>query len=268
MDPKDYYHILGIETDAGPDRIKAAFRELAFQYHPDRNEKNPDASEKMKKINEAYAVLSNPAKRREYDSLRQQYGSTAYHRFREGYSEQDIFNGSDIHQVFEEMAKAFGFRGYHDIFREFYGNGYQTFQIKRPGIFMGGFIFSGSLGGRKKGQEQLSAGSNPLGRLVQGIFQKAIGIKPVEKGKDTHDVIALDEAAARQGGPYAYFHKKRSKKLMVKLPRNVRTGQKIRLAGMGDPGKGGGEPGDLYLQIHIKRPLLERIRKYISKKSG
>lgn len=268
MDTKDYYRILGVKTDAGPAGIKSAYRELAFQYHPDRNEKNPAAAEKMKQINEAYAVLSHAEKRREYDRMRQQYGSAAYQQFRQGYSEQDIFSGSDIHQVFEEMAKAFGFRGYHDIFREFYGQGYRTFQVKRPGIFMGGFIFSGSLGGSKKGQEQLAAGTNPLGRLVQGIFQKAIGIKPVKKGKDTQDVIALDEAAARQGGPYAYFHKKQSKKLIVKLPRNVRAGQKIRLAGMGDPGKGGGEPGDLYLQVQIKRPLLARIKKYVTGKRG
>jgi len=259
---------LGVNTDAKPAGIKAAYRELAFRYHPDRNEKNPAAAEKMKQINEAYAVLSNAEKRSEYDRMRQQYGSAAYQQFRQGYSEQDIFSGSDIHQVFEEMAKAFGFRGYHDIFREFYGQGYQTFQIKRPGIFMGGFVFSGSLGGRKRRQEQLSAGNGPLGRLVQGIFQKAIGAKPAEKGKDMHDVIALDEAAARRGGPYAYFHKKRSKKLIVNLPGNVRAGQKIRLAGMGDSGKGGGEPGDLYLKVQIKRPLLARIKRYVSRKSG
>jgi DnaJ-class molecular chaperone len=267
MNPKDYYTILGIETDAGFDRIKAAYRELAFQYHPDRNEKNPNASEKMKAINEAYAVLSNPAKRREYDELRRQYGSTAHHRFREGHSQQDIFNGSDIHQVFEEMARAFGFRGYHDIFKHVYGKDYRTFKFKGPGVVMGGFVFSGSFGRAKNPQGQLPAGGGLLGRLLQNMFQKTIGMRPVEKGKDLHDVIQLDEASARQGGAYAYFHKKQSKKLVVKLPRNVREGQKIRLAGMGEAGKGGGGFGDLYLQVHIKRPLLERVKRYISKKS-
>ena len=268
MDSKDYYRILGIETDAGSDKIKAAYRELAFQYHPDRNEKNPDASEKMKQLNEAYAVLSNPMKRREYDSLRQQYGSAAYQRFRQGYSQQDIFNGSDVHQVFEEMAKSFGFRGYEDIFKEFYGNGYRTFKFKGPGVVMGGFVFSGSFGRGKNRQGQLPGSGGLFGKLIQNFFQKAIGMKPMEKGKDIHEVIQLDEASARQGGPYAYFHKNQSKKLVVTLPRGVRAGQKIRLTGMGEAGKGGGEPGDLYLKIHIKRPLLERIKGYITKKGG
>lgn len=265
MSQEDYYDILGVAADAGPDVIKSAYRNLAFQFHPDRNEKDPAAAEKMKQINEAYAVLSNPSKRREYDGLRQQFGSGAYRRFRQDYSEQDIFNGSDIHQVFEEMAKAFGFRGYHDIFREFYGKGYRTFEFKRPGVFMGGFIFSGGLGRTKGRSGQLPAGGGALGKLVQSVFQKALGMQPAAKGKDLHDVIHLDEAAARKGGPYAYFHKKRSKKLVVKLPQGVRDGQKIRLTGMGESGKGGGEPGDLYLQVHIRRPLLERIKRFLPK---
>jgi DnaJ-class molecular chaperone len=263
MDSTDYYRILGVPSDADPEKIKTAYRELAFQYHPDRNEKNPDASEKMKQLNEAYAVLSNPAKRREYDSLRQQYGSAAYQRFRQGYSEKDIFSGSDIHQVFEEMAKSFGFRGYQDIFKEFYGDGYRTFKFKGPGVFMGGFFFSGSFGRGKIQPAQLGGIGGPFGKLVQNFFQKAIGMKPIEKGKDIQDVIHLDEASAQKGGPYAYFHRKLSKKLVVKVPPGVRTGQKIRLAGMGEDGKGGGEPGDLYLKVNIKRPLLQRIKRYL-----
>jgi DnaJ-class molecular chaperone len=263
MESNDYYRMLGVDSDAPPDRIKAAYRELAFQHHPDRNEKNPDAAEKMKQINEAYAVLSNPEKRRDYDRLRKQYGSAAYNRFRQGYSDQDIFNGSDIHQVFEEMAKSFGFRGYQDVFKEFYGEGYRTFRFKGPGVFVGGFFFSGFPGGGRRRQGQLAGNRGPLPGLIQKFFQKAIGLKPVTKGKDIQDVITLDEASAQQGGPYAYFHKKKSKKLVVKVPSGVRDGQKIRLAGMGEAGTGGGQAGDLYLRVHIKRPLLERIRRYL-----
>ena len=122
----DYYQTLGVPPNADPKKIKLAYRELAFQYHPDRNKENPAAAEKMKRLNEAYAVLSHVQKRREYDTLRREFGSSARHRFRQNYTEKDIFSGSDIHRILEEMAKSFGFRGYHDIFREFYGKGYQT----------------------------------------------------------------------------------------------------------------------------------------------
>ena len=101
----DYYQILGVGGHSTQQQIKDAYRKLALQYHPDRNKGNPGAAEKMKKINEAYAVLSDPGKRREYDALRQQYGSFAYDRFRQGYSEQDIFRGSDINQIFEDRVR-------------------------------------------------------------------------------------------------------------------------------------------------------------------
>ena len=146
MDSKDYYQILGIEKDAAP-QVKSAFRDLAFKYHPDRNTDSSDAVEKMKSVNEAYAVLSNPEKKKEYDALRQQYGSSAYSQFRKSYTEQDIFQGSDIHQVFEEMAKTFGVRGFDEIFKQFEGQGYRRFEAKRPGVYIKGFVFSGWLGG-------------------------------------------------------------------------------------------------------------------------
>ena len=70
MEQKDYYKILGIEKNATDQQIKNVYRRLAFKYHPDRNILNSEAVEKMKSVNEAYAVLSNPKKRSEYDLLR------------------------------------------------------------------------------------------------------------------------------------------------------------------------------------------------------
>ncbi|MBW1675503.1 MAG: DnaJ domain-containing protein [Deltaproteobacteria bacterium] len=110
MHQEDYCRILGVEPHASAEQIKEAYRRLAFKYHSDRNKANPEASEKMKAINEAYAVLSNPAKRRQYEALRHQFGSSAYSQFRRSYSEKDIFRGSDIKDILEEMAKVFGFR--------------------------------------------------------------------------------------------------------------------------------------------------------------
>jgi DnaJ-class molecular chaperone len=260
----DYYEILGITTDTEAREIKQAYRDLAFKYHPDRNKDTPEAAEKMKQLNEAYAVLSHAQKRREYDSLRQTFGSSARHQFRQSYSEQDIFSGSDIHRILEEMATSFGFRGYHDIFREFYGKGYQSFEIKRSGFFMKGFIFSGTLGRRPGQTGRLPFAKRPFMRLAHEVFEKLSGMTSQEKGKNLYEVIRIDTAFAQHGGPYAYSHQKRSKKLVVTIPHGVRDGQKIRLTGMGEIGKGGGAPGDLYLKIRVKKPLLERIKQLIS----
>ena len=106
MERKEYYEILGVTRDASFQSIKEAYRRLAFEYHPDRNPGNAWAVERMKEINEAYAVLSDDDKRGRYDRLRQEYGSSAHDRFRRDYSDNDIFRGSDINQVFEEMARA------------------------------------------------------------------------------------------------------------------------------------------------------------------
>src|SRR4030042_1908728 len=142
MGQRDYYEIVDLDRNASPHKIKEAYRKLAFQYHPDRNKNNPAALEKMKEINEAYAVLSDPEKRRRYDAMSHEYGSSDYDRFRQTYSDQDIFRGSDINQVFQEMARAFGFRGFEEIFRESYGQGYQHYEFWRPGVF-GRVIFYG-----------------------------------------------------------------------------------------------------------------------------
>jgi len=263
MPQRDYYQILGVKKDAGPKEIKEAYRQLAFKYHPDRNKENPESSEEMKSVNEAYAVLSDTAKRHEYDTLRQRFGSSAHHQFRSNYSEQDIFSGSDINHVFEEMAKVFGFRGVDDIFREFYGKEYRTFQFKRPGIFAGGFIFTGPFKRGEYGQSMLPP-SGKLGKLSRFLLKQISGFEMAKNGKDVDDVIRLTPEQALKGGPYAYFLRKKSKKLVVKIPPGVREGQRIRLSGMGEDGKGGGTSGDLYLKVQIKRPLIQKIKKSIT----
>ncbi|MCU0602154.1 MAG: DnaJ domain-containing protein [Desulfobacterales bacterium] len=96
MSSDDYYAALGVSQDASTRQIKAAYRKLAFQHHPDRNRDNPKSSETMKRINEAYAVLSSPVKRREYDELRRQFGSAAYSRYQSVHSQQDIYNSGSF----------------------------------------------------------------------------------------------------------------------------------------------------------------------------
>ncbi|HOP36451.1 MAG TPA: DnaJ domain-containing protein, partial [Syntrophales bacterium] len=124
----DYYRILGVEKNAGPDEIKKAYRKLALRYHPDKNPGNREAEEKFKKINEAYAVLSDPEKRDQYN----RFGSEAFSR---RFSQQDIFRNFDLNRVFSEMGLGgFGRRfstrrgagqadPFGDLFSDFMGGG-------------------------------------------------------------------------------------------------------------------------------------------------
>ena len=264
MSQNDYYQILEIDQKAGPRQIKDTYRKLAFKYHPDRNRKNPEAAEKMKQVNEAYAVLSDPVKRREYDAMRQQFGSSAYSQFRQNYSEQDIFSGSDVNQILEQMARAFGLRGFDEIFKEFYGKGYQHYEFRKPGFFAKSYYFTGARQGR---------GLNPsgfplqgsIGKLTRFFLKQFSGIELPEDGTDLNDTIRLSPEFARQGGPYAYYLREKDKKLVVKIPSGIKHNQQIRLAGMGKDGKGGGKAGDLYLKVRIRKPLLQRLQDFAAK---
>jgi DnaJ-class molecular chaperone len=262
---KDYYEILGVDGDTPLEKIKEAYRGLAFQYHPDRNQGDPLAVERMKELNEAYAVLSDAEKRATYDQVRRTYGSSSAHdHFRQSYSEQDIFRGSDINKVFEEMAKAFGFRSFDEVFQAAYGQGYRTFEFTRPGVF-GKFIIFGSpfsMGRRPEIPSQAGKGGL-LGKAVGYLFKKALGLNEDRGGKDLYDYITLDRAKALSGGKVKYLDSKRGRELMVNVPPNLREGQKIRLKGMGSPGRNGGTPGDLYLSVDIKKPLLEKVRAFL-----
>ena len=99
-----------------------------------------------------------------------------------------------------------------------------------------------------------------LGRFSRFLLEKVTGIQIPQRGADIHDVIQISGELARQGGPYAYFLRKRNKKLVVKIPAGIREGQRIRLAGMGESGKAEGPAGDLLLRVKIKKPLLSRLK--------
>jgi len=271
---KDYYHVLGVEKGVPAEKIKEAYRKLAFQYHPDRNRENPSAVEKMKEINEAYAVLSDPKKRRDYDTFHDQYGAYGYDRFKQRYSEQDIFRGSDINQIFEEMTRAFGFRSFEEVFRESYGQGYHPFEFQRPGVSGRGFIFFGPGFRRRRdsiprtNRQEIPFSSDifpgTLGKVVRYLLKKTFNIAEPKRGRDLEDVIYLDPQQAFEGGKGKYFHRKRSKELIVNIPPGMKDGQKIRLKGMGEPGKDSGESGNLYLKVKIKKPLLQRMKELFS----
>jgi curved DNA-binding protein CbpA len=270
MNHKDYYQILGIDKTASSEEIKTAYRRLAFQYHPDRNAGDAAATEKMKEINEAYATLSSPEKRREYDSFRDVYGSSAYDRFRQAHSEQDIFSGSDIGKIFDEFARMFGFRGADDILREFYGPGFRVFESQGPGYYSKGFVFTGSpqtgyAGEGKQDYPHQGSAMPPLpgvaSKAMKFILEKTLGIQLPEKGKNWEDTITLTPQQAEEGVEVEYPYKKwgKPKNLMVKIPAGIQNGRRMKLSGMGGAGKAGAASGDLYLKIKIRKPLSQKM---------
>ncbi|HWP92461.1 MAG TPA: DnaJ domain-containing protein [Thermodesulfobacteriota bacterium] len=274
MQQKDYYKILGVDSKASQKQIKEAYRKLAFEYHPDRNNNRKSASDRMKEINEAYSVLSDPYKRKQYDALYTQYGSSGYDRFRQTYNEDDIFRGSDINRIFDEFAKKFGFRNADEIFRDLYGSKSQTFEFRGPGFSVRGFFVFDSAG-RPRVRQRADGASGSLkspifsgvvGKLAEYALKKITGIKIPEKGTNMYDVIHITPQQARRGVEliYSYRNNGKQKELAVKIPPGIKDGQKLRLKGLGSPGKDGGEPGDLYIKVKVGDSLSTKVKSFLN----
>jgi curved DNA-binding protein len=152
MSQQDYYEMLEVSSEASPAEIKRAYRRLALQTHPDRNRNDPRAEERFKKISEAYGVLSDPAKRAQYDhyrklGYRQSGAGQGYHQTGFGYSQEeilrDLFSGSHARDVFSEMQKEFqrmGFRFDEKFINNLFFGG--------KTIFFQGVIWGGGKGTR------------------------------------------------------------------------------------------------------------------------
>jgi curved DNA-binding protein len=260
VEQKDYYETLGLTSNADVKQIRDAYRRLALMHHPDRNRNNPESAERMKAINEAYAVLSDPVKRREYDTFRLNYGSSAYDRYRQTHTDQDIFKGSDIQQIFEELSRAFGYRSFEDIFRDVYGTGYRYFEFRRPGV-LGRVVMGGFGGGQATGKAPPFV--TYLNKLLRYGLKKKWGIELPERGKDIRDSILISAGQAGPGSKVNYTCRKTGRKLTVNIPVNIRAGQQLRLKGMGEAGRGGGKAGDLYLTVNIRNPLMQQAKDVI-----
>ncbi|MGB9628615.1 MAG: DnaJ domain-containing protein [Thermodesulfobacteriota bacterium] len=128
MFQKDYYQVLGIDREASEDEIKKAYRKLALKYHPDHHPDDLESEEKFKEINEAYAILSDPEKRKEYD----QFGHS---RFKRRYTTEDIFGDFD----FDELFREFGF-GRGSFSRSFCGKRGRGCGRRNPNFFRGAFF--------------------------------------------------------------------------------------------------------------------------------
>ena len=230
---RDYYKVLGVAKGAAPDEIKKKYRQLALKYHPDRNKGNPEAEERFKAISEAYAVLGDPQKRKQYDT----FGSAQFHQ---RFSQEDIFRGFDIGDLFRD----FGFSS-NGVFETLFGGS------RRPG----------QRSGRRTGGP-FGHGPDPFRDMFgHGAGPRAGPSPGPTKGPDTRREmpITLEDAARGTIRSVNINRGGKQETLSVKVPPGVSDGKRLRLAGKGDPGPPGLPPGDLYLEVKVQsHPVFQR----------
>ncbi len=265
---RDYYEVLGVSKDADEAALKKAYRTLAKKYHPDTNQGNPEAEAKFKEASEAYAVLSDPEKRRQYD----QFGHAAF----DGGAGGGGFGGFDFTG---DMGDIFG-----DIFSDFFGGGSRSSR-NYNGPMKGATLrtsiritFEESIFGCEKEIEMNSkencstcggTGAKPGSKPVtcpkcngkgQVVFtsQTPFGMMrssqacPDCGGKGT---IIRDKCSACHGNGYTITRKK----ISITVPAGIADGQSLRKAGCGDLGTNGGERGDLLVEVHVSsHPIFKR----------
>lgn len=259
MAKKDYYDILGLQKGASEDEIKKAFRKLAIQYHPDKNQGNKEAEEKFKEINEAYQVLSDPQKKAQYD----QFGTTD---FNGGGFGEGGFGGFD----FSDLG------GFGDIFDTIFGGGFSGGR-KKNGPQRGADIeynldltFEEAVFGVEK---EISVSRNEKCETCGGT-----GAKPGTSPKTCDKCGGSGQIRSQRSTPLGSFvttstcdkcggkgkiipdpcktchgtgKVRKSKKIKVNIPAGVDTGNVMPLRGQGEIGTNGGPSGDLYVNIRV-----------------
>jgi len=217
MEYKDYYKTLGVGKDAKPEEIKKIYRKLARQYHPDLNPGNKASEEKFKEINEAYEVLSDPAKRQKYD----QFGSQWQQYTGSGGRPQD-FNW--------------------DPWTTRSGGQTSTRTVTQEDLEQ---MFGGGLGGFSDFFETLFGN---LGRQSGGTSQPR-GARAV-RGQDAEQTVQISLEDAFRGTTLG-LEWEGGRRIEAKIPPGVKTGSRIRLTGQGPTGRAGGQAGDLYLKVEV-----------------
>ncbi len=225
----EYYQVLGVAKTASADDIKKAYRKLAIKFHPDKNQGNKKSEEKFKEISEAYAVLSDPEKRKQYDT----YGSAGFHQ---RYSQEDIFRNFDLNDILRQFGFGGGFQN---------TGGFRSAGGFRPGG--GGASFDhifGQAGGRGGGCQGGGCGPQPVAGNDL-TYELTVTLEEVLHGAEK--AISL-----RQNG--------QAQSVSVKVPKGIETGKRLRLSGKGAPSPSGGPAGDLYLKIQVApHPVFERV---------
>jgi DnaJ-class molecular chaperone len=280
MASTDYYKTLGVDKNASAEEIKKAFRKLAVKYHPDRNPNDKSAEDRFKEINEAYAVLSDPKKKDEYDT----YGSSGFHK---QYSQEDIFRGFDFGNAYKDM----GAGGAEDIFSRLFGGSFAR------GGARGGFRAGPQRGGDLEMEVEISfrdaaQGAEKLIAFRRSGQREELKIK-IPAGVDNGSKIRItgkggqgegggpdgdlflimrvlpDQLFSRDGGdlfvdrtiPFSSACLGTSLDVptlesdkRIKVPAGIQPGTKIRLKGCGIKPLGSNAKGDLYVRISVHVP--------------
>ncbi len=272
---EDYYKILGVDKSASLDEIKKAYRKLALEHHPDRNAGNKKAEEKFKGISEAYAVLSDPEKRRQYDTV----GASGFHQ---RYSQDDIFKGTDFSSFFDDMG------GFESIFGRMFGGGGGGFQQRAPSkgqdveyglqisfeeAYKGvekAIDVSLSNGERRHFKIKIPAGVREGGRLRVAGKGASAGNSRAKPG-DLFVVIHIapdarfsrvgDDIEVKMPVKFSDIFLGNSCEVQtldgsrkIKVPAGVKMGTKIRLRNLGFPHVGKATRGDLFAVVDLAIP--------------
>lgn len=291
---KDYYQVLGVAKNVEPAALKKAYRKLAQTWHPDRNPGDKQAEERFKEITEAYAVLSDPEKRRQYD----QFGEAGFHQ---RYSQEDIFRNVDLGDLFGNFG-GFGGGGAEDLFSQLFGGGHGRGRGRGPRPPAKGQDYSMEIGiplrlaiegGERRVEyrnedrvEQIKV------RIPPGIEEGAklrVGGKggPAPAGGKQGDLylqirIDPDPQFRREENdllvdiflPYSRLCLGTSVEVptlqeskRVKVPAGMKPGEKIRLRGYGVPASAGRPAGDLYAVVRVTIPseIDEKQRELLEK---
>jgi molecular chaperone DnaJ len=250
--PRDYYEVLGVARDAGDDDVKKAYRQMAFKYHPDRNQEDPEAESKFKEAAEAYEVLRNPETRARYDRFGHEgLGGNGFGGFN---SSEDVFSA------------------FSDIFGEFFGFGGRSARGPRPQA--GNDLrydltvpFRDAAKGAEVtlkipkniqchvcGGSGAEPGTSPetckqcggTGQVIQsqGFFRIAVTC-PICRGEGRVVTHPCRECHGRGVT-------RQVRELNVRVPAGVDDGSRLRLRGEGEPGQHGGPPGDLYVILRVE----------------
>ena len=264
---KDYYKVLDVPKTATEVDIKKAYRRLAMKYHPDRNPGDHEAEERFKEAKEAYEVLTDAQKRAAYD----QYGhagveaAAAGARGRASAADafSDIFGDvfGDIFGAARRGAHAQVFRGADlryelelDLHEAVFGH---TVEIEVPKLVECETCHgSGAAKGSNPQSCETCGGSGQV-RISQGFFQLQQTC-PKCRGAGTIIRNPCDSC-------FGQGRVRRTRKLSVKIPAGVDSGDRIRLASEGEAGRNGGPPGDLYVEVHVREhAIFERDGEHLS----